>query len=183
MRRQVSSFRANNRAARAPQARLIVTALIEQDDSLLLVQLAHGRFAGFWLLPSATVEAEPIERTLRCMVPERTGYPVVDQQLLSVLEEARVDAHTVRFVYRVQVGEKEGQPADAEIATSRWFSREAARQVLEERDIVPTLGVMSLVRSWVEGIPPGPLELMVDDAQCPCGSGFRYPGCCGWDMR
>ncbi len=181
MRRRANSFRANSRQQpRSPQARLIVTALIEHDEHLLLVQLARGRFAGFWLLPSATVEST-IEETLRQQIPERTGYPVIAQRLLSVIEERRVDVHAVRFVFHTQVGDSQGQPADSEIARVHWFSRATACTVLAERDVVPTLAVMSLIRGWAEGISLAPLESLREDVLCPCGSGFNYPGCCGWD--
>ena len=163
--------------------RLIVTALIEQDDRLLLAQLARGRFAGFWLLPSATVEEAPVERAMKLALPERTGYSLQDQRLLTVVEEPRTGMRALRFVFNVLVSEPPGAPADVEIARVCWFSREAACEVLSERDVVPALGVMSLIRGWAEGITPPPLVSLIDDVLCPCGSGFRYPGCCGWDMR
>lgn len=183
MRQRVSSFRVNNKSPRALQTRVIVTALLEQDDYLLLVQLARGRFAGYWLLPSATVEEQMLEQTLRQMAPERTGYPVSEPRLVSVVEESRTDTRVLRFVFQACVGTQTGSPSDVEIASARWFSHAAAREVLEERDVVPTLGVMALIRGWAEGITLSPLESLVDDVLCPCGSGFRYPGCCGWDMQ
>ena len=161
MRRRVNSFRANNRLQqRAAQRRVIVTALVEQAEQLLLVQLARGRFAGFWLLPSATVEEGAIEQTLCRMLPERTGYAACAQHLLGVLEEPHVNGYALRFVFRVRVNEPGGLPADSEIAAARWFSRAALRAVLEERDVVPALGVMTLLRAWAEGSTPAPLETL-----------------------
>lgn len=163
--------------------RVIATALVEQDDGLLLVQLAQGPFAGFWLLPSATAEEGTVEATARRMVMERTGYPVTDQRLVSVVEEPKTGVLALRFVFRTQVGERVAEVEDREIVQARWFSRTAASEVLEERDVVPNLGVMSLIRAWVDGRQLSPLELLVEDACCPCGSGFVYRNCCGWDAR
>jgi len=174
---------------------VIVTALVEQADELLLVQLARGRFAGFWLLPSATVEQNAIEQTLCRMLQERTGYaaqsgtvlPAREARngyaLLTVLEEPHVNGYALRFVFRARVSESVGQPTDGDIAAARWFSRAAVGTVPEERDVVPTLGVMSLLRAWAEGKTPLALESLHDDMLCPCGSGFNYAGCCGWDAR
>jgi len=184
MRRQANSYRANRHPRRQCQTiRLIATALIERDDALLLVQLAKGPFAGFWLLPSSSVDEGTVEVTARRMVLERTGYPVIEQQLLGVLEEPKPDVLALRFVFRATVGEREAGVGDAEITQARWFMREAVHEVLEERDVVPNLGVMSLIRSWVEGMTLRPLELLVEDALCPCGSGERFRGCCGWDAK
>lgn len=184
MRRRVNSFRVNNRQqARAPQHRVIVTALLEHAEELLLVQLARGRFAGFWLLPSATVEEGSLEQTLCQMLPARTGYAAHEALLLSVLEEPHVSGYALRFVFRAQVSALGGAPADGDIAAARWFSRAATRAVLEERDVAPALGVMTLLRAWAEGETPAPLESLCDEVDCPCGSGFCYAGCCGWDAR
>ncbi|MHB9129498.1 MAG: hypothetical protein ACYDBB_00220 [Armatimonadota bacterium] len=182
-RRGYRSNSGNNRTTEQQQTRLIVTALAETDERLLLGQLARGPFAGFWLLPSATVEHGSVERTLREMMPERTGYPVVGQQLASVLEESKPELLLLRFVFRVQAGECAGAHQDQEIAQVRWVPRHTVRLILSERDVVPNLGVMSLVRAWAEGTPMRPLETLIEDCLCPCGSGFRYPGCCGWDAK
>ncbi len=180
MGRRVNSFRTNKRAEVRQVTRPVVTVLAEADDCLLLVQLARGPFAGFWLLPSATVERGTIAECLRELVPARTGYAVAAARLCSVVEEPRADVLLVRFVFSVQVGAREAA-TDQEMAQARWFSRAAAREVLEERDVVPTLGVMALIRGWSERTPLRELELVVDDALCPCGSGDRFRACCGWD--
>jgi ADP-ribose pyrophosphatase YjhB (NUDIX family) len=185
MRQRGRTNRINSGNRRAPeqQTRLVVTALAETDNRLLLGQLARGPVAGFWLLPSATVEHGSVERTVRQMMPERTGYPVAGQQLVSVLEESKPELLLLRLVFRVQTGECAGAHEDREIAQVRWVTRHAVRQILTERDVVPNLGVMSLVRAWAEGTPLRPLETLIEDCLCPCGSGFRYPGCCGWDAK
>lgn len=174
-----------NRRIRRPgqETRVITTALVEQDDNLLLVQLARGRFAGYWLLPSTSVEEGTVEQNSARMVFERSGYPVAESQLVSVVEELRAGVLALRFVFRTRVGERDAAVSDPDIAQARWFAREAVREVLEERDVVPTLGVMALIRSWADEIPLRPLESLVEDALCPCGSGFRYTGCCGWDAK
>lgn len=177
--RRANSYRANNRQA----ARVIVTALAERDEQLLLVQLAQGRFAGFWLLPSASVDEGTAVEAARRMMPERTGYPVTAQRLVSVIEEPRAGVLALRFVFAVELGEVAGAHDDRDIARACWFSRDAAREVLAERDVVPTLGVMSLIRAWTEGTELQPLELLTEEARCPCGSGFGYRGCCGWDNK
>lgn len=164
-------------------ARLITTALIERDEHVLLTQLASGRFAGFWLLPSATVDEEPIEMTTRRMVLERTGNSVVSLRLVSVLEECKTDVRTLRFIFETVVAAQEQGIHDPEIVQARWFSREAVCEVLAERDVVPTLGVMGLLRAWAEATSLPVHQLLVEDSPCPCGSGHQYPGCCGWDMR
>lgn len=179
---RANSFKLNRRPP-AQQTRVIVTALAERDAQVLLVQLARGRFAGFWLLPSATVEEGTVTETARRMLPERTGYPVVEQQLASVVEEPKPEVLALRFVLRTRVGEATGERLHEDIAQARWFSRDAAGEVLEERDVVPTLGVMALIRAWADGMPLRPLELLIEDASCPCGSGHAYRGCCGWDAR
>jgi NADH pyrophosphatase NudC (nudix superfamily) len=163
--------------------RVITTALVERDGYLLLTQLAAGRFAGFWLLPSATAEEGTVEQTSLRMVWERTGYPVLEQQLVSVIEEPKPGVLALRFLFRSRVGERDAAVSDPEIAQTRWFSRAAVREVLAERDVVPNLGVMSVLRAWAEGATPRPLELLVEDTPCPCGTGFGYRGCCGWDAR
>ncbi len=129
------------------------------------------------------MEEGTIEQTLCRMLPERTGLIAREQSLLGVLEEPHVTGYALRFVFLTQVSEASGPPADHEIAAVRWFSREAAAAVLEERDVVPALGVMTLLRNWAEGNMPAPLLTLRDDVTCPCGSGFSYAGCCGWDMR
>ena len=81
------------------------------------------------------------------------------------------------------VGDSVGAPSDGEIARVHWFPRASALAVLEERDVVPTLGVMRLIRGWAEGTALAALEAPREDAPCPCGSGYSYPGCCGWDAQ
>ena len=178
---RVSFCRTNNRQGQ--QLRVIATALTEREDTLLLVQLALGRFAGFWLLPSATPEDGPVEAAARRMLPERTGYPVGELSLASVVEEPKIGVLALRFVFRAVVAEPPRPVDDPDIVQARWFSRDAVREVLEERDVVPNLGVMSLLRAWAEGVALAPLELLPEDAQCPCGSGFGFRGCCGWDAK
>jgi ADP-ribose pyrophosphatase YjhB (NUDIX family) len=169
------------RRERRQPVRVIATALAERDDHLLLVQLARGPFAGFWLLPSATVEQGTVVDTVQALAPQRVGGTFHDPQLLSVVEEPRLQMLILRFVFAVAVEEPLQTPEDIEIARAVWFARTAVRDVLAERDVVPNLGVMSLLRSWVEGIALRPLELLTEDALCPCGSGYRFPGCCGWE--
>lgn len=182
MRHQANSFRRNSQSRRTSQScRVIVTALIERDEHLLLTQLAQGKFAGFWLLPSGTPDAGTVEQTASTLVATRTGYPVVEQRLCSVIEEPRQGVLALRFVFRTTVGERISAVDDPEIAQARWFSRTAVSELLAERDAVPNLGVMSLLRSWVEKTVLTPLELLCEDALCPCGSGHAYRGCCGWD--
>ncbi len=184
MGRRASSFRVNNRRARSGQeCRVIVTALAEREDHLLLAQLARGPFAGFWLLPSATPDEGTVDDTARRLLPERTGYAVTDQRLVSVVEEPKIGVLALRFVFQAAVAESAGAIEDGEIVQARWFSRDAVCEVLEERDVVPNLGVMSLVRAWADGMPLPTLALVREDALCPCGSGFGYRGCCGWDAR
>ncbi|HEY3415771.1 MAG TPA: NUDIX domain-containing protein [Armatimonadota bacterium] len=183
MARRVSFSNWNRRRGPAQETRIIVTALLERDDSLLLAQLAHGRFAGFWLLPSATVDESTVAATARRMVPERTGYPVAEQTLLSVVEEPMTQVLALRFVFSTQVGEQNGPPEDPEIARVHWFTRSALQDLLAEREVVPALGVMSLLRGWAEGLFLQPLETLNEDTLCPCGSGHRYAACCGWDTR
>jgi ADP-ribose pyrophosphatase YjhB (NUDIX family) len=163
--------------------RVLVTALLVSDGRLLLAQLAAGPWAGYWLLPSATVETGTIEDAARTMTRERTGYALRDPRLLTVIEEARAGVRILRFAFAGGVGDRDPEHRDPELARTGWFSREAVAQVLQERDVQPTLGVMSLLRAWADGVTPEPLETLVDDALCPCGSGFRYPGCCGWDAK
>ncbi|MHB9024061.1 MAG: NUDIX domain-containing protein [Armatimonadota bacterium] len=181
MAQRVSFSNWNKRRQPARAARIIVTALAARDDTLLLAQLARGRFAGFWLLPSATVEEGTVAETARQMMPERTGYPITDQRLVSVIEEPVGPVLALRFVFLTAVGERNESASDPEIARVDWFTRSALRELLTEREVVPSLGVMSLVRGWAEGLALEPLETLVEDALCPCGSGHRYQGCCGWD--
>ena len=180
MRRRGNSFKANKHPQVTP-TRLIVTALLESNERLLLAQLAAGPFAGFWLLPSATVETGTVEGAARQMVRDRTGHEMRDPRLLTVVEEGRVGVRALRFAFTSGVGERDPGHRDLELARTGWFSREAAALVLTERDVVPTLGVLSLIRAWADGITPEPLETLVEDVLCPCGSGYGYLGCCGWD--
>lgn len=163
--------------------RLVTTTVVEADNALLLTQLAKGPFAGFWLLPSTAVDAGTVQQTARRMVIARTGYPVVEQQLAAVLEETRPGLLILRFLFRAKVGARECVIDESDIAQARFFSRQAVRDVLEERDIVPNLAVMSVVRSWLEGTALEAMHTLDEAAFCPCGSGFRFTGCCGWDHR
>lgn len=162
---------------------MIVTALAEHDDRLLMVQLARGRFAGFWLLPSATVEQDTVEETARQMLPERTGYRPAEQRLACVQEEPRTGILSLRMVFATRVEELAAAPSDPEIAQASWMTREVAREVLTERDVVPALGVMRLIRAWTENTMLPPLDSLDIEMPCPCDSGFSYRGCCGWDMK
>jgi ADP-ribose pyrophosphatase YjhB (NUDIX family) len=163
-------------------ARLIATALVEHEDRLLLVQLASGRFAGFWLLPSASVEQGTVAETAARMLPERTGCFPTEQQLVCVQEEPKTGVLAVRFVFDMQIREETVPITDPEIAALRWITRDDALEILEERDMVPTLGVMHLLRAWADKIVLPPLATLDIETLCPCGSGFSYRGCCGWDM-
>lgn len=162
---------------------MIVTALAVHDERLLMVRLARGRFAGFWLLPSATVEEGTVEETARNMFLERTGYTVTEQQLACVQEEAKTGILSLRLIFATRVREPEAAPGDPEIAQASWMSREMAREVLTERDMVPVLGVMRLARAWADNIALPPLDTLDSEMPCPCGSGFSFRGCCGWDMK
>jgi len=157
--------------------------LAEQDGHLLLCQLAKGEYAGFWLLPSASVEDGTMLETARRMLPERTGYAATALELVSVVEEPKTNALSLRFVFHAEVAKQKTEPSDTDILQARWFSREAARELLAERDVVPNLGVMSLVLAWADGIAFRPLELLDENALCPCGSGYGFRGCCGWDSK
>lgn len=176
-------MRTNRPTGPAPRrSRLIVTALLEDDGRLLLGQLATGRFAGFWLLPSATVEESSLIESARLMARARTGRTVGALSLASVVEEPRAGVLALRFVFAGMPGATEADP-DHELRQVRAFTREEAVGVVTERDAVPTLGVMALIRAWGEGIAPRALETLPEDVQCPCGSGFTYKGCCGWDSH
>jgi uncharacterized protein YchJ len=74
-------------------------------------------------------------------------------------------------------------PADPEISRISWMTREMAREALTERDMVPTLGVMHLVQAWADHLVLPPMETLDIEMPCPCGSGFSYRGCCGWDAQ
>ena len=147
-----------------------------------MVQLAAGRFAGFWLLPSASVEEGSLAETAAKMLPERAGYLPVAQQLVSVQEEPKTGVLALRFVFAAQAGEGTA-PRDPEIARACWMDRDAVTELLAERELVPTLGVMHLARAWAEQIVLPPLATLTEETACPCGSGFSYRGCCGWDMQ
>ncbi len=166
---------------RGRPARLIATALIVRDARLLLAQLARGRFAGFWLLPSATVEDGTVAETAQRMVPERTGFAPTALTLRGVQEEPHAGVLAERFVFGVDVALPGRPHADGDIARVAWLAREGVRELLAEREVVPTLGVLHLLRQWADGGEVPPLTTLTDDAPCPCGSGFGYPGCCGWD--
>ena len=184
MARRANYYRTNSGSQRRAQnVCVIVTALAERDGSVLLAQLAQGPFAGFWLLPSATVDEGTVTRAVGEMLLERTGYPALDQRLLTVQEETKIGVLALRFVFTVRAGERESGSIDPEIVQARWFTRDAVREVLEERDVVPTLGVMALLRTWLEERTPASLETPDEQARCPCGSGFSFAGCCGWDSR
>lgn len=157
--------------------------LAEQQQRLLLVQLARGPFANFWLLPSTIVEQVGLAKCAVDMLRTHTGYSVCEQELISVLEEPLVGGLTMRMVFRASVNEQASSIIDPDIAQARWFSREAIVQLLQEREVVPRLGILSLLRAWAEQIPLRPLETLVDNALCPCGSGFQFRGCCGWDAK
>ena len=161
---------------------MITTALFERDAQLLLLQLGRGRFAGYWLLPSATVDSGTLEETTRTMVLERSGYTPSVIHLSGMLEEASVERLILRMVYQVQAAERQSAIREVDIAQARWFSREAVDEILHERDIVPNLGVMTLLRDWCEARVPAAHAVLADDAACPCDSGFAYRGCCGWDQ-
>ncbi len=163
--------------------RAIATALVEHHGHLLLCQLARGEYAGFWLLPSASVDDGTVLQTAQRMLPERTGYTATALELVSVVEEPKTNALSLRFVFAAAVADPQAEHSDTDILQARWFSRAAARELLAERDVVPNLGVMSLVRAWADGITPRPLELLDESAPCPCGSGYGFRGCCGWDSK
>jgi len=182
MSHRVNLFRTGSRIAQR-KARVIVTALAVHDERLLMVQLARGCFAGFWLLPSATVEENTVEETARMMLPERTGYVASEQHLACVQEEPKTGVLSLRFIFTTRIGELTATPGDPDIAKVSWMTREMAREVLTERDLVPTLGVMHLVQAWAENLVLPPLETLDSEIACPCGSGFSYHGCCGWDMK
>ncbi len=160
---------------------MTATALVERDDHLLLCQLARGEYAGFWLLPSASVDEGTVQQTAAAMLPERTGYLAETLGLVSVVEEPKVQALSLRIVFAATVKEPQAEHGDTDIMQARWFAKAAAGEVLEERDVVPNLGVMALIRAWADGVPLQLLELLDENALCPCGSGYRYRGCCGWD--
>ena len=163
--------------------RLIAAVLAVRDQRLLLLQLARGPFAGYWLLPSATVETGTVEEAVRRLLPARSGYVVAAQQLAGVLEEPRPGLLVLRFIFTVEPGAHADRPGDTDIAQGRWCTRAEARELLEERDIVPHLGVMTLVRGWVDETPLPPHTVLHEhDALCPCGSGYSFRGCCGWDV-
>lgn len=184
MARRANSCNMNSAHRRPRHARrLTVTAILERDNKLLLTQLASGRFAGFWLLPSASLAEGTLEAEVKAMVLTRTGYPVTAQRLACVLEEPRAHTAALRFVFTADIAEQEQAISDVEIVQARWFSRVAVQELLAERDVVPALGVMTLLQTWADGRALPAHQVLIDDALCPCGSGFNYPGCCGWDMR
>lgn len=180
MTRPANSYRPNKRGQ---TLRAVATVMVARNEGLLLCQLARGEYAGFWLLPSASVDEGTVKQTAQTILRERTGYSADALELASVIEEPKVRALSLRFVFTAEVAEPPAPHTDADILRSRWFSNTAAREVLEERDVVPNLGVMSLVRAWADGITLRPLEVLDENAQCPCGSGYRFRGCCGWDIQ
>ena len=149
---------------RAQPVRVIATALIEHEERLLLAQLARGRFAGFWLLPSATVEQDTVAETAWQLLPFRTGVTPSSLELRGVQEEMQTGALALRFVF-AGTAAPGGPHADGDIARVGWLTRDAVCELLAERELVPTLGVLHLARAWAGDITLPPL-VALDESKC-----------------
>lgn len=107
--------------------RLTVTALVGQDDQLLLVEGPGG-----WTLPSTDPAVdEPLADALGRCLGEVTGLPSPGAELAGVAEVMTGAAHRLQFVYRLQAAARPLGPR------ARWLPAAQAADQLPAAWLTP----------------------------------------------
>jgi ADP-ribose pyrophosphatase YjhB (NUDIX family) len=113
--------------------RVVVEALIVQDDRVLLVKPSRGFNRGTWTLPGGFVSyGESLPEAVRREVEEEVGAPCRVGKLLGVYSFLGKESHYTwhMFTYEVEVLAEEFRPAADEIEEVRWVPLpEALRRV------------------------------------------------------
>ncbi len=165
------------------EIRPVVMVMVEKNDYILLCQLAKGEYAGYWLLPSNTLE-NGLENTVLNIVKERLNTDVIELKMIGVTEEKDFAQHYIyRFLFSAKLLDDPYCVDDNDYFQCKWFSREAANEMLQEKDAVPKIGIMGIIKKWADGENIMPLTEFDENMECPCGSGYGYRGCCGWDLK
>jgi mutator protein MutT len=100
-----------------------VSAVVVEEDKLLLVRRARGSAAGEWALPGGRVEAgETLAEAVVREVAEETGLAGVVGEFVGWSEVLRGDIHAVILTFWVHLFDP-GQPvAGDDAAEARWVS-------------------------------------------------------------
>ncbi len=161
----------------------IVMVMAEKDNHLLLCQLAKGEYAGYWLLPSMTLE-NGLQHTAEKVITEKLNTTAETLKMICVSEEKDFSLNQIyRFIFTARLTDEPDCSNENNYFQCRWFSRVAAGEMLEEKDAVPKIGIMAIIQKWANN-EELPLFVEFDDNMiCPCGSGYGYRGCCGWDLK
>jgi ADP-ribose pyrophosphatase YjhB (NUDIX family) len=101
---------------------LCVSAVVLDDDRLLLVRRGRGRAQGSWALPGGRVEAgELLAEAVVRELAEETALEGVCGALIGVVELVREDEpHQVIAVHRVSLLESADPVAGDDAAEARW---------------------------------------------------------------
>lgn len=103
---------------------LAVSAIVVDDERILLVRRGHGRAAGTWAPPGGRVEfgetlMEAVTRELR----EETGVEGFCGEVIGLIEllpDEQVDDHTVIVAHRVDLLESVEPGAGSDAVEARW---------------------------------------------------------------
>ncbi len=98
-----------------------VSAVVVEEDRLLLVRRGRGSAAGEWALPGGRVEAGETlaEATVR-EVAEETGLAGVVGELVGWAEVISADIHAVILSFRVHLLERSVPVAGDDASEARW---------------------------------------------------------------
>lgn len=100
---------------------LCVSAVLVDDDRLLLVRRGHGRAAGTWAVPGGHVEhGELLAEALVREVAEETGLEAVCGPYLGCQELLGDGPHQVILTYRMDLMETVEPEAGSDAAEARW---------------------------------------------------------------
>ncbi len=100
---------------------LCVSALLVDDDRLLLVRRGHGRAAGTWAIPGGRVErGESLAEAVVREVVEETGIEAVCGAYIGTRELIADGPHQVILTYRMDMLESTEPQAGSDATEARW---------------------------------------------------------------
>jgi mutator protein MutT len=126
-----------------------VSALVVDDDRLLLVRRGPGPAGGSWALPGGKVEAgETVAEAVVRELEEETGLEGVCDGLVGVHEHVDDDAHYVILAYEVLLPSGDEPVAGTDAAEAAWVPLDDLGEVRLVRGLAEFLhdhGVLSTI--------------------------------------
>lgn len=116
------------------QIKNIVSAVIEKDGKILLVQEAKENVKGKWNIPSGHLEnGESVIDAVKREVKEESGYDVNVLHMLGIYESFSKEKHYIRFNFACNSLGKISEYDKDEILDVKWFTWKEIAELPDEQ--------------------------------------------------